>query len=468
MKATDQLIVIAGLMPHPPVVVAGVGRGREREAGSTVQAMRALAERITAAKPETLLLISPHSPRRAGAFGVWETSRLCGSLAAFGAPEEQVDLPIDQEFVRELKSQAQSSGVSLWDITRAALDHGAVVPLCYLWDAGWAGPTVVLSLNYPGEGGLVELGQAIAGAAGSLRRRTAIVASGDMSHRLKPGAPGGYHARAHLFDEAFVELIRAGAYRKVARFDKGLQELAGEDVVDSTVIALAAVGFDPARHEVLSYEGPFGVGYCVAVLHQPTAGSEAGQARTRVADDGKEPSATRGGELLPVVARQAVEEELLGPAGKLKVELTGYLNQRRGVFVTIRSKAGELRGCKGNIVPQHANLVAATKACALSAAFDDARFEPVSRGELKNLGYEVSVLHEPESVADEEQLDPVVYGIILSTKDGRRALMLPGIPELDTVEVQLSATRRKARIEPFEPVEIQRFTVDKFSEETGV
>ena len=43
---------------------------------------------------------------------------------------------------------------------------------------------MIVSLNYPGEGGLDELGEAIAATAHETNRRTAVIASGDMSHRL--------------------------------------------------------------------------------------------------------------------------------------------------------------------------------------------------------------------------------------------------------------------------------------------
>ena len=40
-------------------------------------------------------------------------------------------------------------------------------------------------------------------------RRAAFVASGDLSHRLKPQAPAGYNPDAHLFDEEVVAAIRS-------------------------------------------------------------------------------------------------------------------------------------------------------------------------------------------------------------------------------------------------------------------
>ncbi len=42
--------------------------------------------------------------------------------------------------------------------------------------------------------------------------------------------------------------------------------------------------------------------------------------------------------------------------------------------------------------------------------------------------------------------------------------MLPGVEGLATVEKQMEATLNKAGISPGEPVEIQRFEVDKFKD----
>jgi aromatic ring-opening dioxygenase LigB subunit len=137
-------IVFAGLMPHAPILVPGVGGVRLAEAASTARAMTAVAGRAVAARPETLVLISPHSPRRPGAFGLWRTRRLGGSLDRFGSPEDAVDLPLDRDFADRLEEDAKRAGLRTWEIPRGPLDHGAVVPLCYLRAAGWSGPTVIL------------------------------------------------------------------------------------------------------------------------------------------------------------------------------------------------------------------------------------------------------------------------------------------------------------------------------------
>jgi AMMECR1 domain-containing protein len=115
-------------------------------------------------------------------------------------------------------------------------------------------------------------------------------------------------------------------------------------------------------------------------------------------------------------------------------------------------------------MPACDNLVEETWRNARLAALNDGRFEPVEPGELPDLRFEVSVLHPPEEIADESKLDPQRYGVIVSTEDGRRGLLLPGIAEITTVEEQLLFARRKGRIDPDEPARLERFEVDHFEE----
>jgi len=443
-------VCVAVLMPHAPILVPAVGGERLREADATAGALRQAAARIVAAAPQSIVLVSPHSPRQATAFGIWQGARLQGTFEQFSTPGAGVDLPNDRELAAEIAAQALAVGTRTWEIPPGPLDHGALVPLWYLADAGWSGPTVVLSLNYPLEGGLEEMGRAITAAAAKLGRRIALIASGDMSHRLQPDAPAGYHPRAGQFDRLFMETVRRGAYRELPRLDAALQELAAEDVVDSTVIAAAAVGWSDQGHEVLSYEGPFGVGYGVAVLFE-------GRAAATASDSGLEE--------LPRIARQSVQAVLSG--GKIRPPKARgeSQGQRHGVFVTIRGPDGELRGCVGTLGPKFANVVDETWHLAREAAFQDRRFSPVGLEEFPELGFEVSVLQPLEDVASEAALDPRCYGVVVSAEDGRRGTLLPGIPEIRTVAEQVDLARRKGGIASDEPVRLQRFTVTKFKDE---
>jgi AmmeMemoRadiSam system protein A len=455
----DGPIVFAGLMPHAPILVPGVGRERLAEANATAGAMVTVAEHAVASRPDTVVLISPHSPRQPGAFGIWQTPRLRGSLASFGSPEDRVDLPLDQTFVERLIREAERRRLKTWGIVRNPLDHGALVPLCYLVAARWNGPTVILSLNYPGEGGLEELGQAIVATAQALHRRIAIIASGDMSHRLTQSAPGGYHPDAHRFDEAFIARLRDGVFNRLQRIDPTLQEEAGEDVLDSTVVAVAAANYRTDGHKVLSYEGPFGVGYGVAILFEPATGATAGAAAREVA-----PPVVSRYEDLPAVARRAVQEALAHGLEAPPFQAAGILAERRAVFVTLRTAKGELRGCRGRLAPKDNDLVRETWETAAAAAFHDYRFPPLTAAELPDVTFSVTVLGELEPVVSHENLDPALYGVVVAAVDGRKGVLLPGIAGIDSVKQQLAIARQKAGIDPEEWVKLQRFRAKSYQE----
>ncbi|WP_158305375.1 AmmeMemoRadiSam system protein A [Opitutus terrae] len=446
-------------MPHAPVLVPGVGGDRAPQVEATIEAMARIAQAVVDAQPDSLLIISPHSPRRSGAFGIWTTPRLRGSFERFGFHASEVDMPADIALAEQLREEAAARGLHTWRIAHGALDHGATVPLSFLQLAGWQGPTVVLSLSDPGDPQLDRLGEAIAAAARAQRRRLAVIASGDMSHRLMPEAPCGFHPDGPQFDAAFIGLLRNGPPDAIRHLDTELLEHAAEDVVDPTRVALATVGFASEHRTVLSYEGPFGVGYAVAVLFdhahrpaEPNASCRAGG--HAVLSDFRE---------LPRLARRAVEASFAGDADTCLFTGSGELAVPHGVFVTIRSDDGDLRGCRGS--PDPGDVIEQTWRHACSSAFHDTRFAPLRIDDLPHVRFSVSVLGEIEPVESLAELDPARYGVLVAAIDGRGALLLPGIEGINSVADQLRCVKQKAGIPLDEWVRIERFTAQAFHEE---
>jgi hypothetical protein len=400
----------SALMCHAPIVVPAVGGDEIAHCQRTTRAMREVASRAVASRPDRLVLVSPHAPRLKGAWGAYRGPHR-GSLADFRAPQVRVELPDAPEVAEAVGAEA---------ILTRPLDHGAMVPLSFLWEAGWRGPTAILALPWEGGGG-----QAVGAAIAGLPGRTAMIASGDMSHRLQPGAPSGYHPRAAAFDRAFVAGLRAGRWAEALAAEP--RALAAEDVVDSTRVAMAAVP-GPNNAEVLSYEGPWGVGYTEAVFWD------------------EDPP-------LYAIARAAVTAWAAGqdytppPGGPPSA----------GVFVTLRQDE-DLRGCIGHLEPTCAGLREEVATVAVASASNDPRFRPVRAEELPDLRFEISVLEPPEPVPGPEALDPRVWGVVVSS-GGRRGVLLPDIDGIDTVDQQVAIARKKAGIRPSEAVELERFRV---------
>jgi len=150
--------------------------------------------------------------------------------------------------------------------------------------------------------------------------------------------------------------------------------------------------------------------------------------------------------------------KVLDPHPDLPKEL---FERRAGVFVTLHKTNGSLRGCIGTFLPTKENLALEIRDNAIAAATQDPRFPPVSPDELDDIVVHVDVLSEPIPVKDISELDPKKYGVIVS-KGWRRGLLLPDIEGVETVEEQLRIAKFKAGILEEEPVEIYKFTVERY------
>lgn len=139
----------------------------------------------------------------------------------------------------------------------------------------------------------------------------------------------------------------------------------------------------------------------------------------------------------------------------------GIYGRRAACFVSLK-RHGELRGCIGTLTPAEPDLGHEILRNTAAAAFSDPRFPPVGPAEVAELSCSVDVLGRPEP-AGLADLDPRRYGVIVS-RGGRRGVLLPDLPGVDTVEQQVGIALQKAGISPDEPFAVERFTVERYRE----
>ncbi len=262
--------VLAGyLMPHPPVLVPAVGGGREREADATADACREASARIAAFRPDSIVVLSPHAPLFPDSVFVYPERVVSGSFARFGVPSAVSSYSCDRNLRSDLILALSARGIP--SLSRAGepipddgLDHGVLVPLWYAAAANPAVPVVALA-PWMGDVSKARLvGEAVAEAAVNAGRRVCVIASGDLSHRVNRESPYGMAREGALFDGAVCDALRSGDLERLFSIGTPLARLAGECGLRS-LMALAGL-FPRARSEVLSYEAPFGIGYCVAEI----------------------------------------------------------------------------------------------------------------------------------------------------------------------------------------------------------
>lgn len=447
--------VLGIIAPHPPIMVAEVGKDRARVTADSADAMAAAARLLAAFSPDTIVLMSPHAPVARDAFVIDMSDQLAGDLGQFGASQVRIAPPGDPQLSRAIVDIAAEAGIPVVPRTASpllepgVLDHGSLVPLSFL-DRPGEYPLVVLSLSFLPLPTHRALGVAVREAATRLGRRVAFLASGDCSHRLTRDAPAGFSPRGADFDRELVRLLEAGDFEDLMRIDEDLVDAAGECGLRSFVTLggfLAGSGFET---RVLAYEGPWGVGYTTAVAASPDLLALLDTPEAREDSQESEPVA---------LARRAIEtfvreHRIISPP-----EPEGLLKKRAGAFVSLH-RNGQLRGCIGTIAPTTPSLAEEIVHNAIQAATADPRFPPLTVDELDGLEISVDVLHTPEP-ATMDDLDPSVYGVIVSA-DWRRGLLLPDLDGVDTAEQQVAIARQKAGIGPGERITIERFCVDRY------
>jgi AmmeMemoRadiSam system protein A len=101
------------------------------------------------------------------------------------------------------------------------------------------------------------------------------------------------------------------------------------------------------------------------------------------------------------------------------------LRQELGAFVTLK-RAGQLRGCIGNIIGQ-GPLYRTVWNMARAAAFEDPRFPPLTQPELAGLGIEISILGPVLPCPDPELIEVGRHGLIVR-RGAHQGLLLPQVP----------------------------------------
>jgi len=582
-------IVLGMVSPHPPIVVPEIGEHSLDRVRATCSALQAASRLVMDQRPDTVVVISPHGPVLRNAVTLLASPILEGNFREFGIEGSSLRFGNDLRLVHRVTAEASARGVSVFpaEPQRASsmwfpgsLHYSVLVPLYYLHAAGYEGRVVAGAVGLLPYEELYRFGQAVQAASEELGIRVVYVASGDLSHRLTESAPAGYDPLGKVFDQTVVDALGRADAATLMSLDPDLVERAGECGLGPLVTLFGALDGLRVTPYVHSYEGPFGVGYCVAtyvpvgrgesrapaasatrterpaqtsaggtgpapeppvgpaVVAETEASISPGEPRTGtgadyvgaapardeaesgtfIPQDEGEPGAglprgedetgaglprgedepgtgfpqdeagtgaglPEGGEGTGVSPAEDENEDdephpqRQHPFVRLaRLSLETFVRERRqiqpppgcpgldrraGAFVSLK-KHGELRGCIGTIEATTPNLAEEIIRNAIQAGTADPRFYPVTEDELDDLVYSVDVLEPPEPVFGPADLDPKVYGVIV-TNGRRTGLLLPDLEGIETAEQQLAIARQKAGLAPDDPdVRVYRFRVTRY------
>jgi AmmeMemoRadiSam system protein A len=165
-------------------------------------------------------------------------------------------------------------------------------------------------------------------------------------------------------------------------------------------------------------------------------------------------------------------ESILSALDRRKICLdppTPHLAEPRGAFTSVYRNAG-LRGCVGYVLAT-SSIYRTVAETARAAAFDDARFPPVTRAEAHELQVELSILSSPRPIlADAVEIGH--HGLLISMH-GSRGLLLPQVPVQHGWDrtTFLEQTCRKAGLAPdawLKGAVLEAFTAEVFGDKNAL
>ncbi len=213
-------IVFAAIAPHPPILLPSVGSKKDRlKVEKTIKSLESLGKKLNEQKPDVILISSPHTD--------WGFNVPLFFLAYLPSSTVQVNGGQDKSFKGEIKTYLMGTNKPEFYFDEGKKVYGEEVK--------------------------------------NQKVKVAIIASGDLSHCLKEEGPYGFHPQGPKFDKALIEYLEKKDIKNFLKLNEYFPE-AGECGLRSFCFLLgileeAGIDWTP---EILSYEGPFGVGYLVA------------------------------------------------------------------------------------------------------------------------------------------------------------------------------------------------------------
>ena len=362
---------------------------------------------IRETKYKTIVIIAPSHFFPFDGVSIWKQG---GFKTPFGVAQ------VDEEFAEKLIAQHEKF---YFDPKVYQREHSLEVQIPFLQKNYDQFKIVPILMGQPTYSVCEALANALRELIGD-RKDVLIVISTDMSH---------YHddAFAREMDNRTMEAVKALDARKIwTQCQLGKMEMCGFVPVTTAMIYAKQKGLQP---HVLNYANSGDVtgdkssvvGYFSVAF---TSGDAAQNFQTEKSADMPDLTMTQKKRLIQI-ARETMEEYVNAGRTLDVQEADPRLSKQEGAFVTIHKK-GQLRGCIGNIIGQ-GPLYKTVRDMAISSATQDPRFKPVNKEELKDLEVEVSVLSEPRRIADVNEIQMDVHGVIIKRGPFNQGVFLPQV-----------------------------------------
>lgn len=257
-------LVFAAIAPHPPMLIPSIGKDQLKKIDKTKAALEKLEEDLYLAKPDIVVIISPHGSYFSDAFTVNVCPEFETDLKKFGDLTTKLKFKGEMHISALISDRAKDEGLPTSMVTERGLDHGSSVPLFALCQHL---PDVQVlqigfsDLDYKTH---VDFGYFLKEIIMNSNKRIAVIASVDLSHALRTDSPAGFNPAGEKFDEKIQEFLSHNNTSGMLQMDPELIKNASECGFRSCLILMGILKNMDYEFRSFAYEAPFGIGYLTA------------------------------------------------------------------------------------------------------------------------------------------------------------------------------------------------------------
>jgi aromatic ring-opening dioxygenase LigB subunit len=258
-------LVYACIAPHGGELVPNLVDDRKGEYRISRNGMKVLATQMKAAKPDTIVVASPHNLRLLKHIGVVLSENTSGRVKE-GRHSISLRSKCDLELGRTVVSEAEKRKLPVvaanyggleGPASDLAMDWGSLIPLWHFIRSGARQKVLIVtpSRGIP-LGQNFEFGRVIGEISESVDRRVAFVASADQAHAHRKDGPYGYSKEAAAYDRKVREAIKEDRLKSIMKLDPRFVEAAKPDSLWQMVMLAGVLDAVPMKGRLFSYQVP--------------------------------------------------------------------------------------------------------------------------------------------------------------------------------------------------------------------
>ncbi len=258
------MLVFAALTPHSPLLLRTIGKDRTDKLSKTNEALKTLEGELYAARPDTVIVISPHGKPSMDGFVINLAPTYSMNLLDFGDMSTKASWPSDPMLAGEIRKKIRDkSEIPLLFSSDAEIDYGAAIPLHLLLGHTPEAKALAIYDSLLSPRAHFDFGKMLHRSILASTRRVAVIVSADLAQTLTDDAPGGFSPTGRKFDESIIKILRENDWDSLFSMEHEALEAKACGYRPLLIFHGILQNLNNKTH-ILSYEGPFGVGYLVA------------------------------------------------------------------------------------------------------------------------------------------------------------------------------------------------------------